>query len=53
MTHPDNGKPTQPAQPAEARPRYEPPKITTYTSEEILEQVGPARACTISDGNPI
>jgi hypothetical protein len=27
-------------------PAYEPPKITSYTSEEILEQAGPAQACS-------
>jgi hypothetical protein len=27
-------------------PRYEPPRITTYTSEQILEQIGPAMACS-------
>jgi hypothetical protein len=26
-------------------PVYVPPKIVSYTSEEILEQVGPALAC--------
>ncbi len=25
---------------------YVPPTITTYSSEEILEQVGPAQACS-------
>jgi len=25
---------------------YTPPKIITYTSEEILEQIGPAHACS-------
>ncbi len=29
--------------------QYEPPKIKTYTSEEILEQIGPAMACTSPD----
>jgi hypothetical protein len=28
------------------RVHYEPPLITTYSSEEILEQVGPAQACS-------
>jgi len=28
------------------RPDYTPPKIVTYTSEEILEQIGPAQACS-------
>ena len=51
MIHSDNDQPT-PAQDAELRPAYQPPKIVTYTSEEILEQVGPALACTINDGNP-
>ncbi|MDA3898429.1 MAG: hypothetical protein PF482_20010 [Desulfobacteraceae bacterium] len=27
---------------------YEPPKIQTYTSEEILEAIGPAQACSPS-----
>jgi len=27
-------------------PAYEPPKIVTYTSEQILEQIGPAMACS-------
>ena len=27
-------------------PVYIPPTITTYSSEEILEQVGPAQACS-------
>ncbi len=30
----------------EEKPKYVPPKIVTYTSEEILEQMGPAMACT-------
>jgi hypothetical protein len=25
---------------------YTPPKIVTYTEEEILEQIGPAQACS-------
>lgn len=29
-----------------ARPEYEPPRITTYTSEEILDRIGPAMACS-------
>jgi len=27
-------------------PEYEPPKIVTYTSDQILEQIGPALACS-------
>ena len=29
-------------------PEYEPPRIVTYTEEEILEQIGPAQACSPS-----
>ncbi|MCP4104510.1 MAG: hypothetical protein GY749_03080 [Desulfobacteraceae bacterium] len=32
-------------------PKYEPPRIITYTEEEILEQVGPAQACSPSPGD--
>ncbi len=27
-------------------PEYVPPKITTYTSEQILEKIGPAQTCS-------
>jgi len=33
---------------AETMPEYIPPKIRTYTSDEILEQIGPAQACSPS-----
>jgi hypothetical protein len=29
-------------------PAYVPPRIITYTSEELLEQIGPAMACSPS-----
>ena len=29
-------------------PAYAPPKVTTYTSGEILEAIGPAQACSPS-----
>ena len=29
-------------------PAYIPPKIITYTSDEILEEIGPAMACSPS-----
>lgn len=32
-------------------PKYEPPRIITYTEEDILEQIGPAQACSPSPGN--
>ena len=28
------------------RPEYVPAKIVTYTSEEILEEIGPAQTCS-------
>ena len=27
-------------------PEYVPPKVITYTSEEVLERIGPAQACS-------
>jgi hypothetical protein len=34
----------------ESKPAYVPPTVITYTSEQILEQVGPALTCS---GTPI
>jgi len=31
-----------------AKTNYVPPQIITYTSEELLEQIGPAMACSPS-----
>lgn len=31
-------------------PGYEPPKIVTYSAEELLETAGPAQACTTAPG---
>ena len=45
MTKPIQDLPVNPA-PKAAKPVYVPPRITTYTSEEILEQVGPALTCS-------
>jgi hypothetical protein len=28
------------------RQKYEPPRIITYTSDDILEELGPAQACS-------
>jgi len=33
---------------AEQIPGYVPPTIVTYTSEQILEEIGPAQACSPS-----
>jgi hypothetical protein len=34
-------------------PKYEPPKIISYTSKEIIEQIGPAQACSPAPPCPI
>lgn len=39
------GKDTQERQEAPHRD-YTPPKIISYTSEEILDEIGPAQACS-------
>lgn len=39
-------------QEADTLPEYIPPKIITYTSDEILEQIGPAMACISGDLGP-
>lgn len=28
------------------RPRYEPPRVLLYSEEELLERLGPAKACS-------
>ena len=32
----------------ETSPEYEPPRVLTYRGEEILEWLGPAKACSFS-----
>jgi hypothetical protein len=45
MTHTEPG--INPEEKKEdAQPAYVPPRIITYTSEELLEQLGPAMACS-------
>jgi hypothetical protein len=39
---------TTPPASLETKPPYVPPRITTYTSEEIQDQVGPALTCSPS-----
>ena len=45
MSLPSNPDPARPELP---KPAYVPPVITTYTSDEIVEQVGPALTCSVS-----
>jgi len=35
-------------EPGNDRPEYTPPIIKTYTSDELLEEIGPAQACSPS-----
>jgi hypothetical protein len=47
MNQPESRNPRGTAPDGEDQlPAYVPPKIVTYTSEELLEQVGPALTCS-------
>lgn len=35
---------------AEKRRKYEPPRIITYSADDILEELGPAQACSPFSG---
>lgn len=37
---------------AKKMPEYEIPQVVTYTDEEILEELGPAQACSYGGGKP-
>ena len=44
---------TQPAHappglPQTGRPDYEPPQVVTYRGQEVLEELGPAQACSFN-----
>jgi hypothetical protein len=30
------------------KPQYEPPKVVTYSGDDLLEEMGPAQSCTPS-----
>ncbi len=32
------------------KPKFEPPKVITYSGDEILEELGPAHACSPFSG---
>jgi hypothetical protein len=32
----------------DVQPEYEPPQVITYRGEEILEELGPAQACSFN-----
>lgn len=37
---------------AKEKPQYVPPKIITFSQDEIIEIIGPAMACSISPSCP-
>ncbi len=41
----ENTKPVEILNKEERLPKYEPPKVITLNTDEILEELGPARAC--------
>ncbi len=38
--------PQPPEEAPSTQPEYEPPRVITYRGEEILEELGPAQACS-------
>ena len=45
-------KQTPPTLPTDSCPAYIPPRITTYTSHELIELIGPAQACSPNPSCP-
>lgn len=37
---------------AKSKPRYVPPKIVTFSQDEIIEIIGPAMACSVNPACP-
>jgi hypothetical protein len=35
------------------KPRYVPPKIVTFSQDEIIEIIGPAMACSVTPSCPV
>lgn len=48
----DNAKPEELLKEQE-HPRYEPPQVITLDKDEILEELGPARACYNYSGSVV
>ncbi len=36
--------------PTKTKPKFEPPKVITYSGDDILEELGPAHACNPFSG---
>lgn len=41
-------EPQQAAQEKEDRPGYAPPQVVTYRGQDVLEELGPAQACSFN-----
>ncbi len=37
----------------ERKPKFEPPKVITYSGDDILEELGPAHACNPFSGSVV
>jgi hypothetical protein len=46
VVHRPSSVPTKERPMNKPKPEYVPPQVTTYTDEEILEEMGPAQAVT-------
>ncbi len=46
MEEPTIPKATEPEPTAAAPPPYEPPRVVSYCGREILDELGPAQACS-------
>lgn len=42
----EESKPVEEKRHRDSLPAYEPPKIVTYSSDDLLELIGPAQACS-------
>ncbi len=45
--------PPQPQDRGKKKPKLEPPKVITYSGAEILEDLGPAHACSPFSGSVV
>ena len=39
---------TQPEQHSSSLPEYEPPEVVTHRGDDLVDELGPAQACTFS-----
>jgi hypothetical protein len=46
----EGGKSATRADSRRQRPKFEPPKVITHSGDEILEELGPAHACSPYSG---